>query len=202
MWWLTHARLPRARQNVFLSSAPHASSGRGVPRRAATARRERSRGSAGGGRAAGDARTTESSVRVWIGRSWTRNRSAIPRSRSTASSSPNAIGSSDTLALVITSVVADVGQKQVVEWGVGQHHAELGRPGRDRVRHRPPLQARGEHDRARRRGQERAPGRERDQSFAPSSSDGAINANGLSSRCLRVRSDATACSSPARQARW
>ena len=27
MWWLTQARLPLARQKVFLSSAPQASSG-------------------------------------------------------------------------------------------------------------------------------------------------------------------------------
>ena len=52
------------------------------------------------------ARTTESSVRVWIGRSWTQNASAIPPRRSSASSSPNAIGSSETLPEVITSVAA------------------------------------------------------------------------------------------------
>ncbi len=28
MWWPTHARAPRATQNVLLSSAPQASSGR------------------------------------------------------------------------------------------------------------------------------------------------------------------------------
>ena len=28
MWWPTHARSPFATQNVFFSSAPHASSGR------------------------------------------------------------------------------------------------------------------------------------------------------------------------------
>jgi len=33
------------------------------------------------------ARTTESSARMWIGRSWTRNQSAIPSSRSRASAS-------------------------------------------------------------------------------------------------------------------
>ena len=31
MWWLTQARSPRATQKVCLSSAPQASSGRGVP---------------------------------------------------------------------------------------------------------------------------------------------------------------------------
>ena len=30
MWWLTHARSPLATQNVLLSSAPQASSGRGA----------------------------------------------------------------------------------------------------------------------------------------------------------------------------
>ena len=40
-----------------------------------------------GGLAWASARTTESSARTWIGRSWTRNQSAIPPSRSSASSS-------------------------------------------------------------------------------------------------------------------
>ena len=48
-------------------------------------------------------RTTESSVRVAMGRSCTRKRSAMPARRSSASSSRWAIGSSDTLPLVITS---------------------------------------------------------------------------------------------------
>ena len=47
-------------------------------------------------------------------------------SRSQASSSSKAIGSSETLPLVITSVVAASAQQQVVERRVGKHHAELG----------------------------------------------------------------------------
>ena len=48
-------------------------------------------------------RATESSQREAIGRSWTRNRSAIAPSRASASSSSNAIGSSERFPLVITS---------------------------------------------------------------------------------------------------
>ena len=97
MWWPTHARPSRASVNVFLSSAPQASSGgaSGTGRVAGTYPRER--------RTSRPSRTTESSVRVWIGRSCVTNTSAIPASRSRASSSVNAIGSSDTLPLVITN---------------------------------------------------------------------------------------------------
>ena len=100
MWCPTQARSPFATQNVFLSSAPQASrwrrAGSGSRRLAGTWPRER--------RSVIPARTTESSVRVWISRSCSRKRSAIPSSRSRASSSRKAIGSSDTLPLVITSV--------------------------------------------------------------------------------------------------
>ena len=49
------------------------------------------------------ARTTESSQRRWIGRSCARKASAIPPSRARASSSSNAIGSSETFPLVSTN---------------------------------------------------------------------------------------------------
>ena len=84
MWCETHARAPLARQNVLLSSAPQARIGapRGLGQR--QARRARTRAS-GAASAAGrrPTRTTESSVRVRIGRSWSRNASAIPASRAT-----------------------------------------------------------------------------------------------------------------------
>ncbi len=103
MWWPTHARAPLATQNVLFSSAPHASTCRaaatGSPRLSGTYPRERRSTS---GRSS-TTRTTESSVRVWIGRSWTRKPSAIGARRSRASSSVYAIGSSDTLPLVSTS---------------------------------------------------------------------------------------------------
>ena len=71
-------------------------------------------------------------MRVSIGRSWTRNASAIVARRASASSSRYAIGSSETLPLVITSARADVGEQQVVQRRVRQHHPELGQPGRHR----------------------------------------------------------------------
>ena len=75
MWWPTHARSPFATQNVLFSSAPQASSVARAPdreRAALAARSPRERRSISG-RAARRPRTTESSVRVWIGRSWSRN---------------------------------------------------------------------------------------------------------------------------------
>ena len=87
MWCETQARRPRARQNVLLSSAPQASTwraaGTGSASTLGTAPRERRSGS-GRPRAI---RSTESSVRVSIGRSWSTNASAMPSSRSSASSS-------------------------------------------------------------------------------------------------------------------
>ena len=87
MWWETHARRPRATQNALLSSAPQASRWRpaaiGRASTLGTAPRERRSGS-GRPRAT---RSTESSVRVSIGRSWPSTRSAIAARRSRASSS-------------------------------------------------------------------------------------------------------------------
>ena len=62
---------------------------------------------------------------------------------------------------------------------------------------------RREHDRPRAPGQQRLLRRRRGPpARAPRPGRGAISANGLSSRCLRARSAATARSSSARQARW
>ena len=62
----------------------------------------------------------------------------------------------------------------------------------------------GEHDRPRRRlaAASRSAGPSIDQRAAPRPTSATISANGLSSRCLRARSAATAGSSSARQARW
>ena len=90
MWWQTQARPPLARQNVFFSSAPQASSGRARRHRQRQARRARSRASGAANiapAAPASTRTTESSVRVWIGRSWTSSRSAIAAEALSASSS-------------------------------------------------------------------------------------------------------------------
>ena len=86
MWWPTHARAPLATQNVLLSSAPQASSpGAATGSASASGTWPRERRSISG--RPPTARTTESSVRVWIGRSWSRTWSAMPARRSRASSS-------------------------------------------------------------------------------------------------------------------
>ena len=48
MWWPTHARVPLATQNVFLSSAPQARIGRSAASRAAACWPGRTRASAAG----------------------------------------------------------------------------------------------------------------------------------------------------------
>ena len=91
MWWPTQARSPRARQNVAFCSAPQASSGRraaiGSVSDSGTYPRERRSISGRGEAPSVTVRVTESSVRVSISRSWTRNTSAMPASRARASSS-------------------------------------------------------------------------------------------------------------------
>ncbi len=87
MCWETNARSPLARQNVLFSSAPQARTG--AANRAAT---RSGSGAYPRARRSSDARprngrTTESSVLMWIGRSWVRKASAMPPSRSSASSS-------------------------------------------------------------------------------------------------------------------
>ena len=115
------------------------------PRRALAGQRKRRRDVAARAaehpRAAGRARTTESSVRVWIGRSWTQEQ----------------VGDvAEALECVVVAVgdrlvghvgaghherLADFVQQQVVKRRVREHHAELGRSRRDRLRrpaHRAP----------------------------------------------------------------
>ena len=76
MWWLTQARWARATQNVDFSWAPHARIGRDAAVGSSTldGTYPRERRNASGRRSSPTltARTTESSVRVSIGRSWTR----------------------------------------------------------------------------------------------------------------------------------
>ena len=124
-------------------------------------------------------------------------------SRSSASSSANAIGSSETLPLVITSGAPDVGEQQVVQRRVGQHHAELAGsaapPPRPRSRRRAAARARSG---ARASAAAAPPPRPAPPARAAAATSGTISANGLSSRCLRARSVATARSLPATHARW
>ena len=98
---------------------------------------------------------------------------------------------------------AGVGQQQVMERRVGQHHAELRRPRRGGGRHAgagaPAERARSAVARSSSSCSSAADGSTSSRAAARS---GAISANGLSSRCLRARSSATAASSSARHARW
>ncbi len=126
-----NASAPRATQKVLFSSGPAATSGR----RAAT----------GSGRADGanprERRTREAARARPSPRSGggsagraTRNASAIPPSRSRASASSNAIGSSERLPLVITSGPPKSAQQQVVERRVREHDPEPRGSRRDRRR--------------------------------------------------------------------
>ena len=87
MWCETKARRPLPTQKVLFSSAPQPSTGRGKARATVTGwgtkPRERRRGVS----IPPMTRMTESSVRMWMGRSWVRKASAMPRSRGSASSS-------------------------------------------------------------------------------------------------------------------
>ena len=110
------------------------------------------------GRRPGTARSTESSVRVWIGRSWKSTRSAIPASRSSASASSWAIGSSETLPLVITSGSPTSASSR---WCSGEYgsstprSAERGATDAAPTARRPGRAARREHDRAVAAGEQR-----------------------------------------------
>ena len=131
------------------------------------------------------------------------SRSAMPDRRSSASSSSNAIGSSETLPLVITSGTPDVGEQQVVQRRV----RAASRRARGAAAPPPSATARGRAAAARARSAARAsaaaapPPRPSSTSSAAAATSRTISANGLSSRCLRARSAATARSStaPARE---
>ena len=137
------------------------------------------------------ARTTESSVRVSIGRSWTRNRSAIAAQPLERVVVAVAIGSSERLPLVITSGGADVGAAaDGAAASRGASRRARGVPGRDR-RARPARSARRGASTIGRAGRVSSSMPrlvERDQRSRAAADDGAISANGLSSRCLRARS--------------
>ena len=202
MWCPTQARPPLATQNVLLSSAPQASSGRpaatgsGVP--AGTCPRDRRRTTV----RAPARRTTLSSVRVWIARSWSRSRSAMPRSRARASSSRKAIGSSATLPLVMTSGSPTSPSSRWCSGEYGSITPRSGAPGATAAATAAPG-CRGASTIGRARSASSAAVAASSATSAPAAAtSGAISANGLSSRCLRARSAATADSSPARHARW
>ena len=93
-------------------------------------------------------RSTQSSVRVWIGRSCSRKRSAMPASRSSASSSVERDRLVGHVAAGHHERHADVGEQQVVQRRVGEHHAELARARRDRRRDARAGRRGAMHDRA------------------------------------------------------
>ena len=131
---------PAARQNVFFSCAPQASTGRAhrraraaigrghVPARAAQQHR----------RARRPPGATESSQRVTIARSWVRKRSAMSRSLPSASR----VLEDDRLVGEVArghhQRPVDLGEQQVVERRVGEHQADQRIVRRDLRRHRPP----------------------------------------------------------------
>ncbi len=87
MCWETNACPPLTRQKVFFNSAPQASIGRVAAVASSSGSGAYPRDRRIGSRSPATTRTTESSVRMWIGRSWVRNASAMPASRASASSS-------------------------------------------------------------------------------------------------------------------
>ena len=132
MWWPTHARAPLATQNVLFSCAPHATTRRRRRRPAARGPRGRARAS-GAAPSCGRARRARPSRRCGraIGRSCTRNASAIGASRSARV----VVAIGDRLVASVAARhhqrAAGVREQQVVQRRVGQHHAELGDAGRD-----------------------------------------------------------------------
>ena len=156
MWWPTHARAPLATQNVLLSSAPHASSGRVVDRQRQRVGHEPARAPHQQRAAARAPRAAPSRpCACGSGGRGAARASAIASSRSSASSSSCAIGSSETLPLVITSGSPASASSRWCSGEYGQQHAEVGRARRDRRRHRRVRPPRREHDRAVAAGEQR-----------------------------------------------
>ena len=178
------------------SSARHPRPARGRARgRAGRWARGRSPGTAAapGSAVAGPGRPSRRSGCGWAGRGPTMPSTSGP-SRSTASSSVWAMGSSDRLPLVMTSGRPTAGHEQVMQGRVGQHDPQLGQSrsdtGSDATAARPRERARSDA------GPSPEPPRPRHRSSSTSpramSRSATITANGLSSRAFRRRSSATA----------
>ena len=165
MWWLTQARSPLATQKVLLSSAPQAEQ---RPRRPALGQRQRRRHIAratGAGTPDADrpppppppARRCRRCASRSGGRGpGTGRRSAASRARASASSVRDRLVGD--VAAGHHQRPAGVGEQQVVQRGVGEHHAKLGRARRDARRRGRIGPARGEHDRPLGRGEQLALG--------------------------------------------
>ncbi len=217
MWCPTQACSPAARQNVDFCSAPQASRGRSVaigsvsvegtyPRerrsiivRRPAGRRDRAQHGVVGARLdrpvveqeqVGD--RAQSLERVLVGE----------RDRIVGDVPARHHQRVDAVAGEPRQIV----EQQVVQRRRGEHHAELGQAGGDRRtrrRSRPRRSPRGEHDRPGRARQQRLVLRARaPRAVRAAATDPTSSANGLSSRCLRDRSAATARSLRASQARW
>ena len=196
----TCASLPSVRQNVFFSSPPTAST--------ACPRTPRSTGSGAnprerriGSSRPSTTRTTESSHGTWIGRSWSSTASASAGSRSAASAAVKQMGSSERLALVITSTPPSASSR----WCTGVYGSSTPSHGLSG--------ATASASAAPGRLRSNTTGRAGEVSTAASASSisasaraasrsRTITANGLPPRALRARTVATAASDVASHARW
>ena len=155
MWWPTHARAPLATQNVLLSSAPHASSGRAVPRQRQRAGHEPAR-AAQQQRAPARDGPQHRVVRARVDRAVVAEHEVgdarEPRERVLVLVRDRLVGD---VAARHHQRLAGVGEQQVVQRRVGQQDAEVGAARRDRGGDRRVGAARREHDRAVAPGQQR-----------------------------------------------
>ena len=199
MWWPTHARSPLGQAERVLQLG---AAGEQRRRRAAGQRQARGHVTARAAQRTRCARvrrhrrrrTTESSVRVWIGRSWSRNRSASaaePLERVVVAVGDRLVGD---VPARHHERRAGVGEQQVMQRRVrAASRRARAHPGATEAATGAPGRARREHDRPLRPATAaRAPLRPASPERPAASTDAAISANGLSSRCLRARSAATA----------
>ena len=156
MWWPTHARAPLATQNVLLSSAPHASSGRAVGHRQRQRVGHEPARAAQQQRAPARDRAQHRVVRARVDRAVVEEHEVgdarEPRERVVVLVRDRLVGD---VAARHHQRLAGVGEQQVVQRRVGQQHAEVGRARRDRGGDRRVGPARREHDRAVAAGQQR-----------------------------------------------
>ena len=156
MWWLATTVAPRVTATVLLSSAPTARIGRvaatGSGSGSGASPRERRSTCV---RPLEVDRTTESSQRMWMPRSWPSTPSTSGARRASASSSSCAIGSSLRLPLVITSGRPTPASRR---WCSGEYASstpEVGQPGGHAGGDGRAGPARRDHDRAAGRGERR-----------------------------------------------
>ena len=211
MWWPTHARLSLGEAERVLQlgaagedrSRERRAAARCAPGTYAARAPDQQRRRVGRSRARAT-RTTESSVRVWIGRSWTSERVGDrPRAGACVVVARRRSARRRRSPDVITRA-----RRRRRAAGGGAASTAASRRGRataarPRPRPRPPVGACAITIGRSRPGEQRLlRSRSARPARAPPRASAAISANGLSSRCLRARRRATARSSAARQARW